>query len=203
MAVYCAPDSPYPLLQGLFRSTVVDDLKKKADSVVRTPQDPNKIQEVLQAQTGMIVYTIQYRIQYTPPTEQSSYVWKAYGKPYVPDVREKRFGWVEIDRLIYQDPGPLADRLANGHLVLELMALSVRDSSAIRVDFEIVPVIEKGTGRIVRQEELMVARAVPPPPWANDGIIKKYRRQPARKCVDERCWTFVPVASPAHCMHHR
>ncbi|KAJ7027724.1 hypothetical protein C8F04DRAFT_87546 [Mycena alexandri] len=204
MNPYFTPDSHDNLIRSLFRSTVAEDLIRKADIVAAQPQTPifpNEMYQTLDVQVGMHIYSIQYRIQYTAANAQKPPVWRTYGKPSVEGVLETFLGYVEIDSLIYRDPGPLVDRLPSGHLMLKLMARAVRDSSAIRVAFEVQPVKEAGTEVVLGYLELMVARAEPPPTNGN-GIVEEYRRQPARKCSYPGCWLFLPVAGPTYCMYH-
>jgi hypothetical protein len=146
-----------------FRGRVAGDLANKATllgtpqtlATEPTPLGfPIQWRQTLDWQTGGYLHFFQFRIQYIAPSDPNKpSIWKAYGsksltvsfltnqtsilsffsEARVQGTQERPIGYVEIDALIYQDPGPLMDRLASGQLMLELMSKAVLTDTFIRV----------------------------------------------------------------------
>ncbi|KAJ7183779.1 hypothetical protein C8R46DRAFT_1067807 [Mycena filopes] len=197
------------LIWSALRRQVVKDIAHKADIVAA--QDvatafPTEVLQPLDYTMGMHVHSIQYRLAYSPPAEGGGATWKAYAMYRHLGDHESLIGYVEIDPLIYSDPGVLRDRLANGHLMLTLMATSIRDGSFIRVAHEIQPVMNPGSEVVFGYLKLTLARAQVPQTNARpaaDYIVEQYDNRPVRTCGFHNCEAFIPLAGPRYCQLHR
>ncbi|KAF7375338.1 hypothetical protein MSAN_00420900 [Mycena sanguinolenta] len=141
-----------------FLDSVARDLQEKVAEgwtprmLVDHPGFPNDFHEtvdfVLSSNEGSYNYYFQYRIKYFPPrVAWRSHMWKAYGKPRVPPgTPEYLLGCVVVDSLIYEDPGPLQDRLTSGLLALDLMKESIQKNRFVRLAFEVQVIYGKEGG---------------------------------------------------------
>ncbi|KAF8206910.1 hypothetical protein K438DRAFT_2083077 [Mycena galopus ATCC 62051] len=187
------------------------------------PGFPLDLHQPFDLVVGGYQHYFQYRIQYfSPSAEWRAPNWKAYGStPFAlsatnaglihafvlemrfPGAPEYLIGCVEIDALIYRDPGPLRERLTTHVLALELMSKAVANNRFVRVAFQVHPIINAQNQLV--GEELMLARSSLPVRNARlDQVVEEYRRLvvPPRSCTFPDCGKLLPVVGPGYCLGH-
>ncbi|KAJ7871032.1 hypothetical protein B0H13DRAFT_2669768, partial [Mycena leptocephala] len=195
-----------------FRGRVAGDLADKA-TLLGTPQTlateptplgfPIQWRQTLDWQTGGYLHFFQFRIQYIAPSDPNKpSIWKAYGKARVQGTQERPIGYVEIDALIYQDPGPLLDRLASGQLMLELMSKAVLTDTFIRVALEAFPAVSP-QNEVFIMERMVARSSLPQPNAVLSNVVEIFRERaiPRRVCSMLNCGEFLPVLGPDYCFY--
>ncbi|KAJ6468238.1 hypothetical protein C8R45DRAFT_464653 [Mycena sanguinolenta] len=198
-----------------FLDRVAGDLQEKIVAegwmLINHPEFPHQFHETVDFvlsvdEESYTAYYFQYRIKYFPPTARwRSHMWKAFGKPRVPPgTPEHLLGCVVIDPLIYEDPGPLGDRLTNGLVALDLMRESVKNNRFVRLAFE-VHAIYGEEGEILEYRERMLARSGPPTKFSElDQVVEQFRERTVlpRNCIFVNCSKFLPPVGPDYCLEH-
>ncbi|KAJ7607596.1 hypothetical protein DFH06DRAFT_214164 [Mycena polygramma] len=198
-----------------FRGRVAHDLANKA-ALLGTPQMlstpmpsgfPSEWREKIDFQAESFSHFFQYRVKYSPSVQFGPTAWKVYGKIRVPGVAEYLIGYVEVDALVFEDPGPLLARLASNHLILELMSKAVQTDRFIRVAREVYPLINGNNPPLLigTVERILARSSLQDSPQQNSmlsEVVEVYQEQrvPVRPCV--QCGAFLPPVGPNYCLAH-
>ncbi|KAJ7452853.1 hypothetical protein FB451DRAFT_676007, partial [Mycena latifolia] len=197
-----------------FKARVVSDLDNKlrqlqssqAANVIPPVFNPNQtfqMHKEIEWLEGGFKHGFQYSLQHDAPSAQyRSAKYRVYGKLRVTDLPHYQIGHVVIDALLYDPTEPLRDRLTDGKVMLSLMKESVRLDRAIRLGYEVHPMVGQDdciTGSVER----IVART--PPAYGEPSLkIQTFRERsiPRRMCMVFGCGALLPVAGPDQCLDH-
>ncbi|KAJ7699810.1 hypothetical protein B0H16DRAFT_1749265 [Mycena metata] len=186
---------------------VWDALRTRITAALRSRTELTSFRQSVNFRVGDYMREFGYRVECFPPTaEDSSTKWDVCGRPRRQGSREILLGRVVIDPLVYANPQPVQDRLANGQLVLDLLARAVETDCVIRMAVEVRMEWEAQTLTPMCVERLL-ARSFPlgdDTAVLEDNIVGQFRERmvATRFCGLPGCNELLPAVGPACCPSH-